>query len=327
MEPPADLPPSATGVGRRGRVLPAGLARSLILAAAGNRIAEAVVARYGMRLGASRFVAGETMDECVAVIRGLNREGLRCNATVLGEAVRSRADADQAVRDYQLLLARLADEQLTANVAVKLTLLGLEVGAELAEANLTQLLDLASPRQQFVRIDMEESRHVEATLGLYRRLRTGGVGNVGTVLQAYLYRTASDLESLLPLGPNLRLVKGAYRESPQVAFPRKADVDRSYVQLMERALTSSGYTAIATHDEAIIEHAIGFTRAHRIGPDRFEFQMLYGVRPQLQRSLVARGFPVLVATSFGTRWYPFFMRRLAERPANLLFLGRNLLRR
>ncbi len=314
---------------RGGRMIPspASAARRLILAAVGNRAAEAVMRRYGMRLGASRFIAGESLDQCLAVIRTLNAQGFRCNATVLGEAVRDRADADRAVAEYRRLITRIADHDLTANVAVKLTLMGLDIGEDVARENLVGLLDLARARHRFIRIDMEESRHVDATLDCYRRLRGQGYRNVGTVLQAYLYRTGSDLEALLPLDPNLRLVKGAYLEGPEVAFPRKAQVDQNLVALIERALSGGGYTAIATHDEAIIEHTVRYTESHGIARDRFEFQMLYGVRPQLQRSLVGRGFPVLVATSFGTQWYPFFMRRLAERPANLLFLVRNLVRR
>ncbi len=302
-------------------------ARSAILAAAGNRGTERFMNRYGMRLGASRFVAGETLDQCVQVIRHLNRQGFKCNATELGEAVQSEADAGRAVQDYQVLLNRLASEKLTANVAVKLTLMGLDVREDLAESNLAHLLDVARGLGLTMRIDMEESSHVEATLRIYRRLRERGYENVGAVLQSYLYRSSADLESLLPLAPNLRVVKGAYLESREVAFPNKRDVDRSYVRIMEAALSGGGYTAVATHDAQIIEHAVDFVASHGIGRERFEFQMLYGVRPQLQRSLLARGYTVLVATSYGTHWYPFFMRRLAERPANVLFLARNVVRR
>ena len=282
--------------------------------------------RYGMGLGASRFVAGETLDQCVQVIRGLNQQGFRCNATELGEAVQSEADALSAVQDYEALLRRLASEQLTSNVAVKLTLMGLDLHEDLAEGNLAHLLDVARSLGLTMRIDMEDSGHVDATLRIYRRLRERGYDNVGAVLQSYLYRSAADLEALLPLAPNLRLVKGAYLESREVAFPHKSDVDRNYVRMLEMALGSAGYTALATHDERIIEHAVDFTTRRGIARERFEFQMLYGVRPQLQRSLLARGYTVLVATSYGTHRYPFFMRRLAERPANVLFLARNLAR-
>jgi len=304
-----------------------GIARAAILGAAQNRLTEAFMRRYGMRLGASRFVAGETLDQDVQLIRRLNAQGFKCNATELGESVGTEAEAALAVEAYERLLRRLASEQLNANAAIKLTLLGLDLDEELAVSNMSVLLEVARSLGLFMRIDMEDSAHVEATLSSFRKLRKRGFENVGAVLQSCLRRTEADLESLLPLKPSLRLVKGAYRESREVAFPDKAEVDRNYVRLMERSLEAGGYTAIATHDDRMIENAISFTEQHQIGRDRFEFQMLYGVRPQLQRDLLKRGFTVLVATSYGTHWYPFFMRRLAERPANLLFLARNLVRR
>jgi proline dehydrogenase len=222
-----------------------------------------------------------------------------------------------------VLVDRLAGEGLRANVALKLTHLGLELGEDVAYGNLVRIVE----RGQFIRIDMEQSSFVDATLRIYRRLREDGLDNVGTVLQAYLYRTAGDLESLLPLQPNLRLVKGAYLEPAETAYPRKADVDTAYVRLLETMLRAGGYTAIATHDESIIEHAMRFADEHAVPKDRFEFQMLYGVRPQLQLDLAARGYKVLVATPYGPEWYPYLMRRLGERPANALFLVRNLVRR
>jgi proline dehydrogenase len=212
-------------------------------------------------------------------------------------------------------------------VALKLTHLGLDVSEALAQENLRRVVERAAELGNFVRIDMESSAAVDPTLRIYRALREAGLDNVGTVLQSYLYRTPDDLEALLPLRPNLRLVKGAYLEPPEVAYPRKDDVDAAYVRLVERSLSGGGYTAIATHDERMIEHAIAFAEREGIGRDRFELQMLYGVRPQLQADLVARGFKVLVATPFGPEWFPFFTRRLAERPANLGFVLRNLVRR
>lgn len=303
------------------------IARQTILATAHNAATERLVGRYGMRLGASRFVAGETLDECVVALRGLNEKGFKVNTTLLGEAVNSHDDALRAVREYEIVLRRLAAERLDANVALKLTHLGLDVGEAVAQKNLVTLLELARGLGLFIRIDMEESRHVDSTLAIYGRLRERGFENVGTVLQAYLYRSESDLEALLPLRPNLRLVKGAYLESREVAFPKKKDVDQNYLKLLESALTAGGHTAVATHDDAAIEHVIAFASARGIDRDRFEFQMLYGVRPQLQRDLVGRGYRVLVATPFGSHWYPYLMRRLAERPANVLFLVRNLVRR
>jgi proline dehydrogenase len=281
-----------------------------------------LVRAHGMRLGAGRFVAGETLDECIAVLRRLDDAGLHANTTLLGEGVLEPAHTEAVVAAYREVIERLASEELRANVALKLTHLGLEIDEELAYENLTRLLELGS----FVRIDMEQSQFVDPTLRIYRRLRKGGFDNVGTVLQAYLHRTPGDLESLLPLAPNLRLVKGAYLEPAQVAYPRKADVDAAYERLLERMLVAGGHTAVATHDERLIQHTIGFADAQGITRDRFEFQMLYGVRPQLQLELVRRGYKVLVATPYGPEWYPYLMRRLGERPANLLFFLKNTLR-
>jgi proline dehydrogenase len=275
-----------------------------------------------MRLGAGRFVAGETLDECIAVLHRLNDQGLYANTTLLGEGVLEPTQTESVVAAYREVIERIASEGLRANVALKLTHLGLEIDEELAYANLRRLLELGS----FVRIDMEQSQFVDATLRIYRRLHEDGLDNVGTVLQAYLYRTPDDLESLLPLSPNLRLVKGAYLEPEQVAYPRKADVDAVYARLVERMLAAGGHTAVATHDEQLIEHTIAFADAHDIANDRFEFQMLFGVRPQLQLDLVRRGYKVLVATPYGPEWYPYLMRRLGERPANLLFFLKNTLR-
>jgi proline dehydrogenase len=296
--------------------------RRVILSAADNPQVRRVVSKHGMRLGGSRFVAGETMDDCVRVLRELNDKGLYANTTLLGEAVRDEEEARAVADEYVVLVDRLSAEELRANVALKLTHLGLELDEDLAYDNLRRIVD----RGSFIRIDMEQSAFVDATLRIYRCLRADGFDNVGTVLQAYLYRTEQDLEELLPLHPNLRLVKGAYLEPAEIAYPKKADVDTAYVRLLDTMLRAGGYTAIATHDESIIEHAIRFADEHAVPHDTFEFQMLYGVRPQLQLDLAARGYKVLVATPFGPEWYPYLMRRLGERPANVLFLLRNLAR-
>ena len=287
---------------------------------------QSFVRKHGMRLGAARFVAGETLDECVAVLRRLNEQGLHANTTILGEDV---ADADEAravASEYEAVLQRLHDEELRANVALKLTHLGLDLGEEIAYENVRRVVEKAAELGNFIRIDMEYSAVVDPTLGIYRRLREAGLDNVGTVLQAYLRRTPDDLEQLLALEPNLRLVKGAYLEPAELAFAHKPDVDAAYARLAERMLVAAGHTALATHDERLIEGAIGFARGHGVPLERFELQMLYGVRPNLQLELVRRGHKVLVATPYGPDWYPYLMRRLAERPANLLFFLRNTLR-
>jgi len=300
--------------------------RSLILAAADSPRLQRFVTRYGFRLGASRFVAGETLDDAVPVLRRLNENGLLTNTTLLGEGVRDEAETRALVAVYREVLDRIHTERLRTNLAVKLTQLGLLIDEELAHRNVSELVAHAAQRGNFVRIDMEESRHVDATLHIYRRLRESGHENVGAVLQSYLVRSEDDLAALLPLAPNLRIVKGAYLEPAEIAYPKKSDVDAAYVSLMEASLGGEGFTAIATHDETLIEHAMALAREGALPNERFQFQMLYGVRPRLQLDLVARGYDVLVATPYGPEWYRYLMRRLAERPANLLFFLRNLLR-
>jgi proline dehydrogenase len=304
-----------------------GALRKAILASSGNARVRSFAAKHGLRLGASRFVAGEDLDACVAVLRDLNERGLYTNTTLLGEDILDEAEASEVVEEYLGILARLHAEELRANVALKLTHLALDIDEELAYENVKRVVERAAELDNFIRIDMEYSALVDSTLRIYRCLRAAGLHNVGTVLQSYLYRTPDDLESLLPLAPNLRLVKGAYLEPKSVAYPKKEDVDAAYLRLVERSLTGGAYTAIATHDERMIEHALAFAEREGVDRDRFELQMLYGVRPQLQLDLAARGYKVLVATPYGPEWFPFFTRRLAERPANLTFVVRNLVRR
>jgi proline dehydrogenase len=303
------------------------LPRAAILRAADSPSLRRLVDRYGMRLGAARFVAGETLDECVVVLRRLNEAGLRVNTTLLGEDVRTAEETTAVVDEYESILDRLAAEELRANVALKLTHLGLAFDEETAYRNVERIVARAGSLGLFVRIDMEESSFVEPTLRIYERLRDAGRENVGVVLQAYLYRAPSDLDRLLPREPNVRIVKGAYLEPASIAYPKKKDVDAAYVALVERALRGGAYVAIATHDERIIGPVQAFVRREGLSGDRFQFQMLYGVRPALQRRLAGQGYDVLVATPFGPEWYPYLMRRLAERPANILFFLRNLLRR
>ncbi|MET0937850.1 MAG: proline dehydrogenase family protein, partial [Gaiellaceae bacterium] len=282
--------------------------------------------RHGMRFGARRFVAGETFEEAMPVLRELNGRGLLTNTTLLGEGVREPAETRAVVEEYKRALDGIRREGLRTNIAIKPTHLGLALDRELAYENVQSLAAHAAELDNFVRMDMEESRYVDPTLAVYRRLRESGADNVGIVLQAYLYRTERDLEELLPLRPNIRLCKGAYLERPEVAYAEKRDVDAAYVRLLEQALTSAGFVGIATHDERMIEHAIAFIRREQIPAERFQFQMLFGVRSQLQLSLVGRGYEVLVATPYGPDWYRYLMRRLAERPANIGFLLRNLVR-
>jgi proline dehydrogenase len=304
------------------------LSRAAILRAAESDRLQRFVQGHGMRLGAGRFVAGETLDECVSVLRRLNEAGLHANTTLLGEAILDPAGASAVTEEYVRILDRLVAEELRANVALKLTHLGLSFDEETAYTNVERLVAHAAVLGRFVRIDMEQSEHVDATLRIYERLRATGHDSVGTVLQTYLYRTPADLDRLLPFGPNLRIVKGAYLEPAEIAYPEKQDVDRAFLEIVKQGLQGGGaYIAVATQDEAIIRQVQAFAETERVGRDRFEFQMLYGVRPGLQRSIAAEGYKVLVATPFGPDWYPYLMRRLAERPANVGFFLRNLVRR
>lgn len=293
--------------------------RAALLSAAGNRGLARFVTKHGKRLGAYRFVAGETLEEFMHVVASTNAAGMRVAAGLLGEDVTDRAAATAVAREYEGVLDRFAAARAQANVALKLTHLGLAIDRDLAASNVEAVARHAARSENFVRIDMEQSAYTDATLDIYRGLRERGVDNTGTVLQAYLYRTAADLESLLGLSPNLRLVKGAYLEPPAIAYPLKRDVDKAYVRLIETSLLRGGFTAIATHDDAVIEHAIDFIRSNGVREGRYEFQMLYGVRPKLQADVVRRGHALRIAVPFGTQWYPYFMRRLAERPANVAF--------
>jgi proline dehydrogenase len=309
------------------RAIASTLPRSAILHAAESERLQHLVQRHGKRLGAARFVAGETLDSCVAVLRRLNDAGLYANTTLLGEAIPDADGAAAVTAEYEAIIERLVAERLRANVALKLTHLGLAFDEELAYSNVARLAARATELGTFLRIDMEQSEYTEVTLRIYERLRDAGYDSVGTVLQSYLYRTADDLDRLLPRAPNLRIVKGAYLEPESLAYPDKADVDRVYLELVERGLHEGAYIAVATHDETIIRKVQAFTTRDGIPRDRFEFQMLYGVRPGLQRSVAAEGYKVLVASPFGPDWYPYLMRRLAERPANLGFFLKNLVRR
>jgi proline dehydrogenase len=295
--------------------------RQLILAAADSPRVQRFVGKYGMRLGAAQFVAGETLDQAALTLRALNEAGLRTNTSLLGEFVQDEAEAEAVVNTYEEVLRRIESEKLQTNVALKLTHLGVKLDEELGYANVERLVAEAARHGNFIRIDMEDSSLVDVTLRTYRRLREAGHDNVGTVLQSYLYRTEDDLASLLPLKPNLRIVKGAYKEPESVAYPKKADVDAAYVRLMDRSIAEGGFTAVATHDEKLVEHAVSIDP----GPERMEIQMLYGVRTQLQLDLVASGKRVLCAAPYGPDWFPYLMRRLAERPANLLFFLKNAL--
>jgi proline dehydrogenase len=301
--------------------------RSLLLYLSKNQSARALLTEnsFAHRL-ARRFIAGEEPDDAVRAVRRLNQQGLDATLDYLGEQVNEPGAAREAAATYVELLDRIASERLRSHVSVKLTQLGLTLGADIALEQLRSITARSLYHRNFVRIDMEGSGYVEDTLRLFHEVDAPR-DTLGLVIQSYLYRSEKDVNDLLRVGARMRLVKGAYKEPPEVAFPAKSDVDANFVKLMKLLLSSGGYHAIATHDIRMIAATEDFARACRLGPDRFEFQMLYGIRRQLQRDLAARGHRVRVYVPFGRQWYPYFMRRLAERPANVLFLANQLFRK
>jgi proline dehydrogenase len=268
------------------------------------------------------------IEDALRVAEAVNKQGITVSLDSLGESVTSETEAHTAAEVYHRLLDAIAERKLKANISVKLTQMGLSLSPELAESIALDLTRHAQATGNFVRIDMEDSSLAQVTLEIVRRVhaRPELRGSVGIVIQAYLYRSQADIEQLVAEGIRVRLCKGAYQESPEVAFPRKADVDDNYVRLSCQLLDSPIYHGLATHDEAMIEAAKSYASQHGVTPDRFEFQMLFGVRRDLQRRLVREGYNVRVYVPFGRDWYPYFMRRLAERPANVLFLAKNFFR-
>ncbi|HEV8305350.1 MAG TPA: proline dehydrogenase family protein [Gemmatimonadales bacterium] len=276
---------------------------------------------------ASRFVAGETVESAVTAVRDLNGAGISATLDLLGESVEHAAEARRARDIYLETLDRIRATGADANVSVKLTQMGLDVDEALCVANLRAIIARAKAHDSFVRIDMEQAGYTAKTLGLFRQTFYPEFGNaVGVVLQSYLRRTAQDVDEMIALGARVRLCKGAYKEPEDVAFASKRDVDANYVACMERLLERGAYPGIATHDEKIIAHAKRFVSEKRIPLDRFEFQMLYGVRRDLQNRLRREGYNVRVYVPFGTHWYPYLLRRLAERPANVVFIVANVLK-
>lgn len=274
---------------------------------------------------ARRFVAGETLEEAIAAARVSNQKGMHVSLDFLGEHVASETEA-RSVRDMYLgIFDRIAAEKLDANVSLKLTQLGMDLNEAMCEELLASIVARAAEHGNFVRVDMEGSAHTQRTIDLVKRVRSKNA-SVGTVVQSYLYRTEDDVRGLLGIGCRIRLCKGAYKEPASVAFPRKADVDANYVKLMKVLLPSGIYHGIATHDEAMIRATKDFAQQQNIGKEKFEFQMLYGIRSDLQEQLVREGYNMRVYIPYGTQWFPYFMRRLAERPANVLFFVKSLFR-
>lgn len=275
---------------------------------------------------ARRFVAGETLDEAIDTARSLNQKGLLVTLNYLGENIARAEETADVVAAYQTLVQQIHSHQLEASVSVKPSQLGLDIREELCLTNLRQILAAAQEHRVPVTIDMEGSNHTEATLRLYRTLRDEGFDNAGTAIQAYLYRSEDDMRQLAAEGAHIRLCKGAYLEPPEIAFPAKADVDASFVRLARLYLTESdrAYLCLATHDEQMIQATQVIIREYQISPERYEYQMLLGVRTDRQAELAADGHKMRVYVPYGEAWYPYFMRRLAERPANVLFFMRAL---
>ena len=273
----------------------------------------------------TRFVAGETINEAVDFIREINAE--HCSATFdhLNESVGSAAEADREVVEYLNILSRIDETHIDSNASIKLTQFGLGLDPELAYINARKVVEDAHRRGNFVRVDMEDSNVTQATLDIFKKLRAEfGLNDVGIVLQSYLRRTYSDAQELLKLPARIRICKGAYNEPPEVAFPDKKDVDENYVRVMQLLLSSGTYHGIATHDPKMIEATINFASKEGIAKDKFEFQMLYGIRRDLQRQLARDGYNMRIYVPYGKHWYPYFMRRLAERPANIWFVMKNM---
>ncbi len=304
------------------------LSKAAFATLAGSTTLRKLASRYGLRHPhsfARRFVAGERLEDAIAVAQALEHEGLLVSLDYLGERVSTREAATAATKTYQELVTAVTAAGISRNLSLKLTQLGLDIDRATAIDNLRRIVDTASTADCFVRIDMENSAYTDETIEVFETLWSLNCRNIGIVIQSYLRRSREYVERMNALGARVRLVKGAYREPTDVAFQEKSEVDAAFVELMQILLISGHYPAIATHDEAIIGSTRRFATDMQIGLDRFEFQMLYGVRRDLQRSLAAQGHPFRVYVPFGREWYPYFMRRLGERPANVGFVVRNIL--
>lgn len=304
------------------------IARSVLLQLANSKKVESFVRRnqWSART-ARRFVAGETIEEAAEPVRALNALGITASLDLLGESVTNEQEVAVVVDTYLRAFQHIRAENLNANVSIKLTALGLDIDDDLCYRNMVRLLNAAGP-DQFIRIDMEGTPHTQRTLDLFYRLWNApeAYRNVGVVIQSYLRRSEADIERLIKDGVRVRLCKGAYKEPPELAFPEKAEVDANYIRLMQRLLLEGNYPGIATHDEAMIAATKQFANENNIAADRYEFQMLFGVRRDLQVQLAKEGYRMRVYTPFGAHWYPYMMRRLAERPANLWFAVKNMFR-
>jgi proline dehydrogenase len=312
--------------GNKGGTTMEQLMRDFFLFLSKNKALTSLAKKYGLRFGASRFVAGETIDQAVEVIKELNRKGLAVTIDYLGEFVDNEREANEMADNSIEAIRAIGREKLNSQLSLKMTSMGLDISDDLVMRNMRRILDAAKEHGVFVTIDMEDYSRCQKTLDIFKQLKKE-YDNVGTVLQAYLYRTESDIQDLKDYRPNLRLVKGAYKESPEVAFPDKKDVDENFKKIIKMHLLNGNYTAVATHDDAIIEYTKQLVKEYNIPNDQFEFQMLYGIRPERQEQLTKEGYTMRVYVPYGTDWYGYFMRRLAERPANVAFVLKGILRK
>jgi proline dehydrogenase len=304
------------------------LSKATFAALASSNLLKRLASRYGLRRPdsfARRFVAGERLEDALAVAQALERNGLLVSLDYLGERVSTRDAATAATRTYQQLVGAVTAAGISRNLSLKLTQLGLDIDRATAIDNLRRIVETANTADCFVRIDMESSAYTDETLDVFETLWSLGCRNIGIVIQSYLRRSREYVERMNGLGARVRLVKGAYREPTDVAFQQKSEVDAAFVELMQILLIAGHYPAIATHDQTIIETTRRFAADMQVGVDKYEFQMLYGVRRDLQKSLAAQGHPFRVYVPFGREWYAYFMRRLGERPANVGFVVRNIL--
>ncbi|MRX72028.1 proline dehydrogenase [Bacillus lacus] len=295
------------------------LMRNFFLFLSKNRMFTKLAKKYGLRFGASRFVAGESIELAAEVIKELNKQDLDVTIDYLGEFVDNEAEANEMADNSILAIEAIGRENLRSQLSLKMTSMGLDISDELVMNNMRRILTAAKKNDVFVTIDMEDYSRCQKTIEIFKELRNE-FDNVGTVIQSYLYRTVKDIEDLNQFSTNLRLVKGAYKESPEVAFPDKKDVDENLKKIIKMHLLNGNYTAVASHDENMISYTKALVEEYNISKDQFEFQMLYGIRPERQLELVKEGYRMRVYVPYGTDWYGYFMRRLAERPANVSFV-------
>ncbi len=291
-----------------------------------NRMITKLAKKYGLKFGAARFVAGENIESAIKVIKDLNEKGLDVTLDYLGEFIKKEQEANEMADHCIQAIEAISQNQLKSQLSLKLTSMGLDISNEVVLNNMKRILTAAKQYKVFVTIDMEDYSRCEKTLTLFKQLKKE-FNNVGTVLQAYLYRTGRDIEELKRFKPNLRLVKGAYKETSKVAFPEKKAVDENFKQIIKAHMLNGNFTAVATHDDMIINYTKRLVKIHKIPKEQYEFQMLYGIRPEKQLELVKEGYRMRVYVPYGTDWYGYFMRRLAERPANVAFVLKGILKK